>query len=880
MKKKKKIKNEEIEQNDNYKLLKIKTKEKKKKKEAKIFIIIKYSPGLISILFIIVFILFFYITIHRFKVIKTYFQGSNHALMLIYSSIQMIMKVLEIQIKNNELQPDIINDKFNNSYEYHIETLNNRMKDYLSFKIQFLEFYTPFMVLNTKQKLFFLTPQNYSIPNINGTKNYEITESIMSSLNIVANNILYFGPAKIIYNNSDYYFNDTMIKEQNMNKQKYYKLAESYTLILDNFAKFYSFYNTELLYSIMTKIYSQIDFQYDVSKYCIIVGINYGIFLIIFFFIFLNQTKKIIKETFYIHTILRFFNNYIIRKTLIILDYFDSSIETNSYKQSLEGLEIIEENEEKILIKQIFTDIIYDYNIIRIKPYSIESSSNINNQKYNLGNSTIQNNEIENKKKNSIELNKSPEKIRKLGTIKERKSIHKSNNLIPIISRPKSSFMQKNISNKNIKDQSPSQINSISITKQLLSPTSSNNLIIQTNQSSSSNINVINSNTNNTINTNSTNVNNEISLSRSNIPLNSNRNRRNSFLLLNDDKNKFFIKKHHTKLKIEEKKENEKNHDKFNQGGFKLLNKPYLYVKFFIELNCFLIIFLGILVFEILSSKINNRMFKSIVQTRNNIFQQFNFVCQMFIIYMLSVLNNKEIIIPYIGNDISYYCEESLKYKDYPEKNVYDFLNLCYPKIKEGVDNITLGKIANKLENTRKFHLQINSNNFCRSYAKFLYENNFDTTIPDLTYLHDLDLNNLFYECDNIGNGFNSKGLTTAFDTIIQIISNKYKDFISDKNRTEKSNLERINNVYIQNIQVELERVLRKVTICYYIIFNWDYYNIEKKIINNKELIYFLMILVIIITACLYTYNVHIFSDDLKKIKFFKDCIINSILFL
>jgi hypothetical protein len=282
------------------------------------------------------------------------------------------MKVLEIQIKNNELQPDIINDKFNNSYEYHIETLNNRMKDYLSFKIQFLEFYTPFMVLNTKQKLFFLTPQNYSIPNINGTKNYEITESIMSSLNIVANNILYFGPAKIIYNNSDYYFNDTMIKEQNMNKQKYYKLAESYTLILDNFAKFYSFYNTELLYSIMTKIYSQIDFQYDVSKYCIIVGINYGIFLIIFFFIFLNQTKKIIKETFYIHTILRFFNNYIIRKTLIILDYFDSSIETNSYKQSLEGLEIIEENEEKILIKQIFTDIIYDYNISRIKQYSIK----------------------------------------------------------------------------------------------------------------------------------------------------------------------------------------------------------------------------------------------------------------------------------------------------------------------------------------------------------------------------------------------------------------------------------------------------------------------------------------------------------------------------
>jgi hypothetical protein len=509
-----------------------------------------------------------------------------------------------------------------------------------------------------------------------------------------------------------------------------------------------------------------------------------------------------------------------------------------------------------------------------------EERNELNSEMKEIEDNDEINNEIENKKKNSIELNKSPEKIRKLGTIKERKSIHKSNNLIPIISRPKSSFMQKNISNKNIKDQSPSQINSISITKQLLSPTSSNNLIIQTNQSSSSNINVMNSNTNNTINTNSTNVNNEISLSRSNIPLNSNRNRRNSFLLLNDDKNKFFIKKHHTKLKIEEKKENEKNHDKFNQGGFKLLNKPYLYVKFFIELNCFLIIFLGILMFEILTSKKNNRMFKSIVQTRNNIFQQFNFVCEMFIIYILSVLNNKEIIIPYIGNDLSYYCDETLKYKDNPLKNVYDFLNLCYPEIKEGVDNISLGKIESKLENTRKFLLQINSNDFCNSYSNFLYQNTLDSTIPDLTYLHDLDLNDLINECQNVGNVFNIKGLTTAFDTIIQVISYEYKDFILDKNRTEKSNLERLNNVYIQNIQVELERVLRKVTICYYIVFNWDYNNIEKKIINDKKWIYSLMVFVIVIIAFLYTYNIYIFSEDLKKLQFFKDCIVNSILFL
>ena len=49
----------------------------------------------------------------------------------------------------------------------------------------------------------------------------------------------------------------------------------------------------------------------------------------------------------------------------------------------------------------------------------------------------------------------------------------------------------------------------------------------------------------------------------------------------------------------DKKEENEEEHNKFNQGGFKLLNKPYLYVNFFIELNCFLNIFLGVLIFEI-----------------------------------------------------------------------------------------------------------------------------------------------------------------------------------------------------------------------------------------------------------------------------------------
>ena len=98
------------------------------------------------------------------------------------------------------------------------------------------------------------------------------------------------------------------------------------------------------------------------------------------------------------------------------------------------------------------------------------------------------------------------------------------------------------------------------------------------------------------------------------------------------------IKRHHTKIKNsskEKKDDNEDVHNKFNQGGFKLLNKPHLYVSFFIELNVLLIIFVIISIVEISMSKINNNMFKSIIQTRNIFFNNLIlFVkCLLFIYY-------------------------------------------------------------------------------------------------------------------------------------------------------------------------------------------------------------------------------------------------------
>ena len=867
---------------DNFKLLNMKKKEKKqKKKEEKIFILLKFLPSIISIIFIIIYIFLYVLKISRIKNIKIYFQGSSNALMLSHASIQMIIKIIEIQIKNNNLQTDLINNSYNNTFEYHISTLNDRVRDYLSYKVQFLEFYHPFLFLNKITNLTFLFRQNYSIPDVNGRKNFEIIDSIMSSLNIFSNIISNFSYLSLIYNNSYYYYNETMINDKGINKYEFNYLAKAYILVIDNFAKFYIFYYTELLNSIMTKIHSNINSQYIVSQYTLLISSIYALIIILFFFIFLKQTQKIVKESFHCHIIIRFFNHYITRKALIILEIFDNYSENYNYKQFVDELEIIEDNEEDILINQISSDIIYDFNFIRIRPYSIKSSNNYSH-KNNVFATLIKNNDIiENENKRSfidISTFSSMKNQNKLMNLPQNSNI--------VISKRKSQFIHKT----DIESRSSAEItfaqNPVSITKELMSFQSSNNLTNPSLMQSSFNNtnNVTNTGTNNTLNTNSTNVNNnETSLSKSNIPLNfsTNRTLKSSLKLLNENN----IKKKHTKRNNisnnhANKDENEKKEIKFIQGGYKLLNKPFLYISFFIELIIFMNIFVCIAVIEIVISKINNNMLKSVIQTRNDIFQQFNFIAEMFIIYLLSIINNEEVIISYIGNDLSYSCQESLKLKDNKEKNIYNYLNLCYPSIKEGFDNITLGKIDKKLKNTRKFHLLINTENFCKEYSYFLINNKYDNSIPDLIYLQSLDFEHIYNECKNIGNGFNSKGLTTSFESIFQVLTNYYKDFIKDDNRTEISNVDRLNNNYFLNIQVEIERVLRKVIVCYYIAFNWDYNDIEKVMIRNKYLIYIAMFLIIILTISVYSYNMHVFSEELKTIQFFNDCINNTILFL
>ncbi len=52
----------------------------------------------------------------------------------------------------------------------------------------------------------------------------------MTSLNVLTVDILYGNYIKIIYNNSEYYFNDSMIENEGINKHIYHNLATKYLI--------------------------------------------------------------------------------------------------------------------------------------------------------------------------------------------------------------------------------------------------------------------------------------------------------------------------------------------------------------------------------------------------------------------------------------------------------------------------------------------------------------------------------------------------------------------------------------------------------------------------------------------------------------------------
>jgi hypothetical protein len=183
------------------------------------------------------------------------------------------------------------------------------------------------------------------------------------------------------------------------------------------------------------------------------------------------------------------------------------------------------------------------------------------------------------------------------------------------------------------------------------------------------------------------------------------------------------------------------------------------------------------------------------------------------------------------------------------------------------------------MKNLKHFQNSLYSDNFCEYYSSFIYENRNNPNIPSLYYLKNYNSSFLYDECINIGGNLNSKGFKIAKETIFQLMVDNYNDFINDLNRTEISNYERLNNEYILIFQIEIARIIRKISLGYIINFNIDFKNIQD-IIVIKELI--LMVCIVISSFFIgFFYIIYVKSicESISYIDFFNDCVLNTILF-
>ncbi len=847
---------------------------KKNLKESFMVIIKKFSfmeqyfPSLISLLFYILLVIMFIQKIQEIINLKEYVYSFGAGNMYVQIVNQMVLKVLQMQYSANEIQQEIINGTYNNTWEYNNEQLSLRIQEY----IIYVNKYRTFLTDNQKGRKYILPilkkKGNYTLPLINGSKKIEVYDVFHNYAHIILNGIILNGKIPIIYNNSNYFFNDTMINNfPSFSRVEYYEIALSYVEFLENFSLYFTYLASEaqtIFYSVI--IYGEISLQKKVSIIILIVAITFSAFAIIQFFIFFKKTLILFSNYFLGYIRIRFFNNYINVKIDLLLDYIDNYSKLNRINIKMDEIEIIQNNIEELILKNIINDQYERFKSIKVHPFKVKNLINYN-ESYNIQKDILKNrNEL-------FELSKNYSQSRILDSprifniLKKQSSFNvtKKNNIL----------VSSNVKIKDLSRGSITNINKIE-KKSIFVPAKGN-------RESSSTINK--STNSNNISPTVTNLSN-ISISKSNINLinssvRSNVSHKSSLKLLNED-NKSNISQSKSISRnqlIKNDKENELQ-KQYLSTGKTLLNKPNLYFNFLFFLFIMILVSIGIAVIQIILSInfINNT--KSMIQMEYNIFLFLKYNIQIVIYYGLIVLKNEPLIFYYKANEYTRDCEPIDKeMKANYVHSIFDESQTCYQTLKNILGKIPSGNINKHLIELTKIHNKFYSNEFCIAFSEFIIKHKNDSEIKELLYLINVTYEKLYFECTNIGNGINSKGYDIAIDTIHQTLKSYYVDFINDNNRNEESNLKRINDELFLASLMENVIITKKLSIIYLIVFNKDFDSFRNKIIINETILFIIQIVIMLIITISYIINLKRFERETEKVNFFNKCLINSILY-
>jgi hypothetical protein len=783
--------------------------------------IIRYFASGISFIFPIFFII---MIIHKLTSLaeqEDYFRGHINFEMVGLTLMDVLSKVFYMQFQGNFLQPKILENYFNNTFEFHSEKLIERIYDYNSFFIKFYQFYTG-KVVGTDPYFFDLYEKEvlYKIPDPNGKKIETIEQMASIHLTELLSATIENGPISIYYNNSDYYYTLDMVSKSNINPLNYYYSASGYVGFLVNFLASYKYYNNEITnYYGTFALDKKISSQRGITRTIVLIIGVFFVYSLICFFLFYFQTQKLFARYFIAFTQLRFFNNYLHKKTVLIYEFIDNNQKNSKAKELLSKLEFENDLEQVSTIKYIMSDKIEHFNQIKVKSLPI---------KYKIPFHDII------RVPEEINTNKNETIIASLikgTTFKNINNINKNHYSvsIPTISKRISNIEQKG---KN----SESVITSFNFDRNRKKKTQGNTTIITRN--------LVN-------NTNTTRTNITASTFTSSINLMNTGN-------------------------IKEVKQNP-----IGMIGNRLLSKPLLYIQLFLALTLLgvLLIVMAIIYYKYSFSLVNS--FITIMSTFRSLFAEIKFPNEMLLDLLMSILRNEEFYTIYQSTPYSEICGElKSQYEQGISKHeMFLELSQCWPEFKPTVDTLILGISDKKMQNLINFQYKTEGSFFCENYAKFLSENKNDKRLNDIKLLEDITYESILNECNKIGHGLNNEGFQTVLVSMYTTLNILYNEFKSNLNRTPEYNIEMLNKDNFVMMQLETYYIFSKMSICYYLIMNIDMENAHVSALKAETLLLFSQFVLIIIIISVYIYNVIKYGTEIDSIVFFNKCILHMILF-
>ncbi len=785
--------------------------------------ILRYFASGLSFIFIFVFIFMINYKLISLADQENYFRGHINFEMVGLTLMDVLSKVAYMQFQGNKLQPETLEDYFNNTFDFHSEKLITRIYDYNSFFIKFYQFYTG-RVVGTDPYFFDLYKKAvlYKIPDQHGRKIERMEQMASIHLIELLTSTINNGPIEIYYNNSDYYYTLDMVNKTNIHPLDYYYSASGFVGFLINFLASYKYYNNEITnyygtFALDKKISSQ---RGITTSIIIVIGVFF-VYSLICFFIFYFQTQKLFAMYFICFTQLRYFNNYIYKKTVLLYDFIENNQGINKFKNILNKLEFENDFEQISIIKHIMSGKVESFNQIKVKSLIFKYKTIIHDNNHQNETTIINRNES---LISSIIKGSSTYKSLSNTNISKNQSLIPSNvtkaiNQINHI-EPKKKNSENLISNFNSRKKGKSNL----ITKNL-----GNNITTRTNITSSTFTSSIN-----LMNNNSTNMGNKDL-------------KQNSISLI----------------------------------GNRLLSKPLLYIELFLTL-----ILLGILliIISIIYYKYSFHLVDSfiiIMSTFRSLFAEIKFPNEMLLDLLMSILRNEEFKTLYESTPYSEICG-SLKYQ-YDEKvilhEMFVELSFCWPEFKPTVDTLILGLADKKMANLINFQFETEGKFFCENYAKFLMKNKDNKRLNDIKLLEDITYESILNECNHIGHGLNNEGFQTVLLSVYNTLNTLYDQFKDNKNRSEKYNYDLLNDDNLVMMQLEAYYVFSKMNLCYYLIMNIDMENAHKSALRDETFFLTFQIILIIIIIFIYLYNVIKYSTEIADVLFFNKCILHMILF-